>query len=285
MSLLSSEIVENSSRSVKLIISLILYCIDTIGYQIAKLMKLSSSGGYLPIYYHNVRKDQLKDFVWQIDLLQKNCHLTNSYKGTPDLNGRMTVSITFDDGYTDLLSTVIPELEQRKIPAIFFIPTQFIGDRPKWSIRDAVELTDLSIMIFSESEIQCISKHSLFKIGSHTNTHRNLAEIENAEILEEMQASKKILEKITGKSVNMISFPYGGFNRDTARIAVECGYEYSFSILPSVVYTHLNKTLPIGRTEVDPENWKLEFFLKIAGSYRWLPLAFEIKRHLFRGIT
>lgn len=69
-------------------------------------------------------------------------------------------------------------------------------------------------------------------LGSHTHNHTPLAKLKDNKLSFELKHSKDYLEKLTNKSINFISYPYG--TRDTcddrvAKFAKNIGYKIGFS--------------------------------------------------------
>lgn len=62
----------------------------------------------------------------------------------------------------------------------------------------------------TSSEIENLSRDSLFEIGGHTHSHRALSLLSDEEQQDEIQKNKKILEKITNKDIIHFSYPFGG---------------------------------------------------------------------------
>src|SRR5918996_3488079 len=46
--------------------------------------------------------------------------------------GRGRVAITFDDAYRSALEHAVPVLRELGLPATFFVPTRWIGERNTW---------------------------------------------------------------------------------------------------------------------------------------------------------
>jgi len=44
--------------------------------------------------------------------------------------------VTFDDGFVSVVDNALPELEARRIPMTFFVPTGSWGQRPCW-VKDS----------------------------------------------------------------------------------------------------------------------------------------------------
>jgi peptidoglycan/xylan/chitin deacetylase (PgdA/CDA1 family) len=74
-----------------------------------------------------VRESWFQD---HLDILRSHCRLVSLEEilGTDARNSSRLASITFDDGYTDNLTTASPILHQGGIPTTFFICTGCLGD-------------------------------------------------------------------------------------------------------------------------------------------------------------
>ncbi|WP_152050222.1 polysaccharide deacetylase family protein [Tautonia marina] len=69
-------------------------------------------------------------------------------------------------------------------------------------------------------------------IGSHGQTHRRLADLDESEQSEELVSSKRSLEARLGRTVDAISYPYGeqgDYDDRTCRLAHETGYRAGFT--------------------------------------------------------
>ncbi len=114
-------------------------------------------------------------------------------------------------------------------------------------------------------------------IGSHTLTHPVLTDLSEEVAMEELCGSQQALGQILGKEVTLFSFPYGAFNPELIRWCWKAGYERVFTTLPLLSLVQPDEFIT-GRVPVEPTDWRLEFRLKIAGAYRWLPRAYSFKR-------
>jgi hypothetical protein len=81
------------------------------------------------------------------------------------------------------------------------------------------------------------------------------------------------------ESISLFSIPHGQFDDDVISMCRQAGYSYVYSILPKPVHFTKNEYVR-GRIDVDPWDWKLEYFLKLVGAYCWLPRAFSLKRRI-----
>ena len=63
-------------------------------------------------------------------------------------------------------------------------------------------------------------------------------------------------------------------------LASETGFAHAYAGLP-VSSTHTRSEVLVGRIDVTPDAWPIEFHLKIVGAYAWLGSAVALKRRLF----
>jgi peptidoglycan/xylan/chitin deacetylase (PgdA/CDA1 family) len=108
-------------------------------------------------------------------------------------------------------------------------------------------------------------------------THPLLTQVEESEARGEIQDSRTKLEAMLDRGVTQFSFPFGGFNEKLLQICREAGYERVYTTLPAFAFERGDEFV-VGRVRVDPTDWPLEFRLKLAGAYRWLPAIFSWKR-------
>jgi peptidoglycan/xylan/chitin deacetylase (PgdA/CDA1 family) len=226
--------------------------------------------------YHAVTSDERGRFARQMDIL------TESVKTIPlDVKNRLEaggchVALTFDDGFVSVLDNALPELTLRNIPSALFIPTAYLGQSQGWI--DDRRSKDYFEVVVSPEQIRSLNR-DLVSIGSHGITHRNLLSLSEEDARRELEGSKLTLEGITGKPLKMIAIPHGAFDGGLLELAKEAGYERAFTILPELAFSRPDE-YATGRVDVSPLDWPLEFRLKISGAYRWLPLAFKVKRRL-----
>jgi peptidoglycan/xylan/chitin deacetylase (PgdA/CDA1 family) len=64
-----------------------------------------------------------------------------------------------------------------------------------------------------------------WEIASHGVRHLDLTFLDENNLRNELISSKNQLEKLIGKNVSALSFPYGSWNKKTVEIAQDCGYK------------------------------------------------------------
>lgn len=123
------------------------------------------------------------------------------------------IFITLDDGYKNNLRafTILQKLESKqfKPAATFFIISDFIDNDKR----------------LSQSDLKKMANSKLASIQSHTATHPNLTKITDFDY--ELKSSKEKIEKITGKPVIALAYPYGSFN---SIVVEETKKYYSFGL-------------------------------------------------------
>lgn len=126
------------------------------------------------------------------------------------------IALSFDDGYSDLLTLAYPILHARNIPFTAFISPGFLG-------KDGYLTSEQLLMLAADP---------LVTIGSHSMTHLPLAgkdaEIQRNELLE----SKELLELLLGTEVSLFAYPNGQSDETTFRILTETQY-YKYAFLAS----------------------------------------------------
>src|SRR5262249_30713764 len=104
-------------------------------------------------------------------------------------------------------------------------------------------------------------------------------QLDHSQARVEIETSRSELEKLTGRSVRLFSFPYGEFNEQLVQLCREARYEHIFTIVPEEVDT-ASPDLVRARTRVDPSDGPLEFYLKFNGAYAWRAVLPALRRAL-----
>jgi len=167
----------------------------------------------------------------------------------PYLTGKKqgkVVGITFDDGFNNNLTHALPILQKFNFSATNYIISQNIGGINHWDLNKGIPENPL----MNENEIkQWIN--SGMEIGSHTQSHVRLAEIDIETAAKEITQSKLDLEKQFGCLVEHFCYPYGSYNDEIVAITKDAGYRtattvnrgraesgYNLLTLPRVSITH-----------------------------------------------
>lgn len=163
------------------------------------------------------------------------------------------IAITFDDGYKDNLTVALPLLEKYDLPMTLFVAAGFIG-------RDN---------FLSAEDLRTLARHRLVTIGSHGLSHPHFTELSEAEARFELTESKRQLEEITGKKIDLLAWSYGDCNPALERLSAECGYRAAWSVWNGWNTPHSRWRVPLGRNDNLPR-----FIAKVS------PFYFPVKRRL-----
>lgn len=234
----------------------------------------------IALYYHSVLGNQKERFVCQLNYLSNKYSFVSLNSLTKIPSKKKIISITFDDGLSSILMNALPELKKRGIPTTIFIPAAKIDSYPKWEQKgQEIYYED---RILNRDEIKSLSDQGI-EIGSHTLHHTDLRNVHSEVAKKELHLSKSILEEITGKEVVSFSFPYGSYNNDLIDLAFDCGYSFVYTTQPEVISLPTNRKI-FGRVGVNLDDSLLEFKLKAAGAYSWLPTAIRLKNTIKRSL-
>jgi peptidoglycan/xylan/chitin deacetylase (PgdA/CDA1 family) len=149
----------------------------------------------------------------ELDLIAERGFRTISLHdvATHSFGGRCVV-LTFDDGFTDALTTVLPMLQRRGMRATFFIIAGFVG-RPGFLDWDGVRALEAAGM----------------EIGSHTVDHERLADLPQARVHWELRESKRLLDAHLRRPVEALAYPYNSVRAWMLEVAAETGYRIGVS--------------------------------------------------------
>ncbi|HWR44555.1 polysaccharide deacetylase family protein [Sporomusa sp.] len=122
------------------------------------------------------------------------------------------IIITFDDGYLDNYKNAFPVLQKYSMKASFYIITGMMGNNDRLTASQIREMEAAGM-----------------DFGSHTVTHRQLAELTPQEVTNELNQSKIDLEQLLGKPVDFIAYPCGSYRPETIQATSNAGYIGGFS--------------------------------------------------------
>ncbi|MGB0589254.1 MAG: polysaccharide deacetylase family protein [Myxococcota bacterium] len=190
------------------------------------------------LYCHYVFDDQEAMFRRQVEMLCEagtvvdTATLLAMRAGEIPITGP-TFHLSFDDGFLNHQSNAARILKEYQVPALFFVPTGFIGADLETARRYAVDIADYQapIEMMSWDDVASLVD-SGFDVGSHTRHHARLSHVHDDGVLrDEIAGSKHDLETRLGRPCPTISWPFGTLDDISGR-ALECveeaGYEACF---------------------------------------------------------
>jgi len=252
-------------RIITIAISLGVFAVDWFLRTIHLLTGKKASPSPVVLAYHSVSKQKRAAFARQMDILARRSKLWDASVAHL-ANGRRAF-VTFDDGFQNIVDNAVPELAQRGLPATIFVVAGALGTTPDWTDYSGGSDPEMSESMLTQDQLRALPPE-LIEIGSHSVTHPMLPLLSEEEARTELAASRTALEEITGRKVKLFSFPYGSANANLVRWCREEGYEQVFITYPRAVFSAFNGTV-VARVKADPDDWRLEFYLKLHGAYRW----------------
>ncbi len=165
-----------------------------------------------------------QSFTRLLDVLTEDGYNTTGFEGLDNVKGKK-VMISFDDCPKHLWDFAIPELLKRGMKAVFYMPTAYLGGTNDWDIK----MGKPSIQLMDEADIKKLVDIGM-EVGSHSHHHVCLEDFSEHEVKENLVKSKDILEKIIGKPVISLAYPFGSMPQNNKQLLEEAGYRYGLAI-------------------------------------------------------
>lgn len=127
--------------------------------------------------------------------------------------GRPLVALTFDDGYANFHSQVLPLLKRYQLPATVFVVTSLIGSEgpppfDAWSMKHGEHIDPEAWRPMNWAELEECAASGLVSIGGHSHEHQKATNLSPEKLSEEAHRSRQILlSKL--KDVRCYAYPYG----------------------------------------------------------------------------
>ena len=168
--------------------------------------------GFPILEYHQVTDEVLDpvfevynvppaDFAAQLDFLQAEGYTTITLQDfMRAVHGKATlpekpIVLTFDDGYADNYTTMLPILESRKMTAVVYVITNELGHAGYMTLEQVKDMQRRGV-----------------EIGSHTADHLALTSLDPTTRLRQIRESKTFLEWSGLATIYSLSYPNGAFD-------------------------------------------------------------------------
>lgn len=222
-------------------------------------------------------------FARQLDALTARGHrfitlgrLLEALGGGSPLPER-SVLLTFDDAYADLLTTALPMLEARGIPAVVFAVSGRTGGTNTWDHEigaDSLELLDAD-------GLRAVQAAGI-EVGAHSVSHRPLPPLPQGDLEAELRGAADQLEAAGLSRPRSFSYPYGECDERVAAAVRTAGYAVAFTVTPGVVERGVDRyALPRVEVFASDDGWRLALKLAAAG---WPPRVRRAAARLVRPL-
>ncbi len=164
----------------------------------------------------------MHSFVEQMNqILKKFKYVTMDELLKDSAPGHNVFTLTFDDGYEDI-QEALSFLASKKMSALIFIPTQYIGKNNIWNHK----ATYIANALTEDQIRDCLAMGHI--IGSHGVLHQCLTKLNAQELQQELRESKKYLNERFNETIRYFAYPYG-FHNTQVRQQVSHFYDAAFA--------------------------------------------------------
>jgi len=84
--------------------------------------------------------------------------------------------------------------------------------------------------ILDRDELKELSASGIAEIGSHGHSHYKMASIDISDAGRELKLSKDSLQRVTGKEITGVAYPFGSYNTAIKDEAEKLGYSYQIAV-------------------------------------------------------
>jgi peptidoglycan/xylan/chitin deacetylase (PgdA/CDA1 family) len=134
--------------------------------------------------------------------------------GVPDESD--AVALTFDDGFLNFTSAVLPALSHLGLPATVFVVSDAVGTSNAWGGRTTHGIPVLPLM--SWADLNRV-REAGFEIGAHTRTHADLTRLSPVQLQDEVEGCAERIQAELGERPRRFAYPYGSVNDAVAHAA------------------------------------------------------------------
>lgn len=203
-------------------------------------------------------------FSWQMWLLRKMGYRGLSMRDLePYLSGTQTgkvVGITFDDGYKNNVVHALPVLVRNGFTATCYGVSGLVGATNVW---DAGKVEEKPLMSVRDWRTWLSAG---MDVGSHTESHADLSQLNANDAQNQIENSKLELEKLLDCEVRHFCYPYGKYLPNHCTMVRNAGYTTATTTQRGRVGRG-DDPMALRRIMVARATNPLQFYLKIATSY------------------
>lgn len=174
------------------------------------------------------------------------------------------IVLTFDDGYLDNYTNLLPLMQQYGYRGVLYLLGDFEVRHNQWDL--AADPTEPRAEIMSRAQKQAFVVAG-WEIGAHTMSHPRLTTLPPPEAAAEIQRSKAALETALQTKVVTFAYPYGDLN-DAVKAAVRAA-GFALGIATDTGGLHLeDDRMQVFRVNMFPNETASSLFKKTSPWYR-----------------
>jgi peptidoglycan/xylan/chitin deacetylase (PgdA/CDA1 family) len=188
----------------------------------------------------------------------------------------LTMGLTFDDAYADVLEYAVPILAERGFRATVFVTTGATdGTHPFTWYEHPPALLDWAT-------IRELDRGFTVDFGAHSVSHPNLLALDDRAAAWEVIGSKQELEAQLGHAVAAFCYPAGLFGERERQLVRASGYQLAVGMEPGLNYPG-GDLLALRRTGIAARDRLLDFRAKVRGGHDRQPPLRSLYRHMRFG--
>lgn len=127
-----------------------------------------------------------------------------------------TMAMTFDDGYVDSWTNLLPLLQRLQVPATCFVTNLGLSDPTHF---------------LSVDQIRGLDRSGLVEIGGHTAHHTFLKSVSHEVAWDEIIENKRYLEETLGHEIVSFCYPRGEETDEIVDLVKAAGYRYGAAMV------------------------------------------------------
>jgi peptidoglycan/xylan/chitin deacetylase (PgdA/CDA1 family) len=135
----------------------------------------------------------------------------------PTIDGRHRVALTFDDAFSNFVTTAWPRLRAAGLPATVFVVSGHVGGTNRWGNQPAPGIPVLPLASW-DALAACVAEG--VEVGAHSRSHARLSRLAPPALVDEIAGSGRDVAARLGRAPLAFAYPYGDFSEAVvARVA------------------------------------------------------------------
>ena len=141
---------------------------------------------------------------------------------------RSVAAVTFDDGYAGVFTYALPMLDALGIPATVFVVAHAVGRSAAfpWDGEDGLPASHRP----ADWATIKAGLGDRFEVGVHSATHASLPTLTEAQLEEEVVASRRAMHRATGVWPEFFAYPFGHWDPRVRARVLAAGYRAALTL-------------------------------------------------------